>query len=63
MPATSSPLAVADEPDVRLRELVAEVGDEVADRAEQARRRRDDHRERAHQLRDARSRAAGPAPP
>ncbi len=41
-----------DEPDVGLGELVAEVGDEVADRAQQARRRRDDHRERAHQLRD-----------
>ena len=34
-----------------LGELVAEVGHEVADRAEQTGRRRHDHREGAHQLR------------
>ena len=38
--------------DQRLRELVAEARDEVAQRAQQPRRGRDDHRERAHQLRD-----------
>ena len=59
MPATSLAARLADEPDVRLRELVAEVGDEVADCTEETRRRRDDHRERAHQLRD-RVRVQGP---
>ncbi len=43
---------VGKQADVGLRELVAEVGDEVADRAEQARCRRDDHWERPHQLRE-----------
>ena len=43
---------VDEQADVRLRELVPEVRHEVADRAEQAGRRRDDHREGAHQLRD-----------
>ena len=44
-------VGLGEDADVGLRELVAEVGDEVADRAEQAGRRRDDHRERAHDLR------------
>ena len=40
------------QPDQRLRELVAEARDQVAQRAQQARRGRHDHREGAHQLRD-----------
>ena len=43
---------LAREADQRLRELVAEVGDEVAERAQQPGRRRHDHREGAHQLGD-----------
>ena len=61
MPRDLVRLGLREQADVRLGELVAEVGDEVADRAEQAGRRRHDHRERAHQLRDARSRAAARA--
>ena len=44
--------ASREQADVRLGELVAEVGDEVADGAEQAGRRRHEHRERPHQLGD-----------
>ena len=45
-------IGLVQHPDVRARELVAEVRDDVAERTEQARRRRHDHRERAHDLRD-----------
>ena len=49
---TSSALASRGEPDERPRELVAEVGHEVAERAQQARRGRHDDGEGAHQLGD-----------
>ena len=52
MSATSSPLGVAEHPDVRLGELVAEVRHEVSDRAQQPGRRRNDDGIGAHQLRD-----------
>ena len=45
-------LGLREQPDVRLGELVAEVGDEIADGAEQAGRRRHEDRERPHQLGD-----------
>ena len=45
-------LGVVEHADVRAGELVAEVGHDVAECAEQARRRGHDHRERAHDPRD-----------
>ena len=45
-------LGLGEQADVRLGELVAEVGDEIADGAEQARRRRHEDGERPHQLGD-----------
>ena len=50
--ADLSRIRVGEHTDVRAGELVAEVGDEVADRAEKTRRGRDEHREGAHDLRD-----------
>ena len=60
--ATSLRLGLGEQADVGLGELVAEVGDEVADGAEQAGRGRDEHRERAHQRATAFA-WSGPAPP
>ena len=48
---SSSPVTSVDRADERARELAAEVGHEVARRAQQAGRRRHDHREGAHHLR------------